>query len=69
MPEMAKRKVREWEEHVQRAESTKADVEALKSKKRKGGTKGMSYFLQRNDSKLTWKHRRIGSGHRHPSKS
>jgi hypothetical protein len=41
MLESAKRKVREWEKHVEIAQSAKAEVEDLKAKRRKGGNKGM----------------------------
>jgi hypothetical protein len=41
--------VREWEENVEKALNEKAEVELLKAKKQKGGTKGMSYFLEQAD--------------------
>jgi hypothetical protein len=39
--ENAKRKVREWETNVEKLQNDKTQVESLKSKKRKGGTRGM----------------------------
>jgi hypothetical protein len=41
MLESAKRKVREWETTVEKLRNDKTQIELLKSKRRKGGTKGM----------------------------